>query len=42
VVNVILHADDSDGLIGDVARHLLDLHAEACDAGVADAIKLAR
>jgi uncharacterized Zn finger protein len=42
VVKVILHADDSDGLIGDVARDLLDLHAEACDAGVADPIKLAR
>jgi hypothetical protein len=42
VVKVILHADDSDGLIGDVARELLDLHAEACDAGVADPIKLAR
>ncbi len=42
VVKVILHADDSDGLIGDVARELLDLHAEACDAGVADTIKLAR
>ncbi len=42
VVKVILHADDSDGLIGGVARELLDLHAEACDAGVADPIKLAR
>lgn len=42
VVKVILHADDSDGLIGDVARKLLDLHAEACDAGVADPVKLAR
>jgi len=42
VVKVILHADDSDGLIGDVARELLDLHAEACDSGVADAIELAR
>ncbi len=42
VVKVILQADDSDGLIGDVARELLDLHAEACDAGVADPIKLAR
>jgi hypothetical protein len=36
VVKVIMHADDSDGLIGDVARELLDLHARACDAGVAD------
>jgi hypothetical protein len=42
VVKVILHADDSDGLIGDVARDLLDLHAEACDLGVADSTKLAR
>jgi len=42
VVKVILHADDSDGLIGDIARELLDLHGEACDAGVADTIKLAR
>ncbi len=41
VVKVILHADDSDGPIGDVARELLDLHAEACDTGVADAINLA-
>ncbi len=27
VVKVILHADDSDGLIGDLAREVLDLHA---------------
>jgi hypothetical protein len=42
VVKVILHADDSDGLIGDLARELLDLHAQACVAGVADPIQLAR
>jgi hypothetical protein len=42
VVKVILKADDSDGLIGDLARDLLDLHARACDAGNADPIKLAR
>jgi hypothetical protein len=42
VVKVILKADDSDGMIGDVARELLDLHARACDAGSADPIKLAR
>jgi hypothetical protein len=42
VVKVILKADDSDGLIGDVARELLELHGEACHAGVADPIKLAR
>jgi uncharacterized Zn finger protein len=41
VVKVILNADDSDGLIGDVARELLELHAVACDAGVADPVKLA-
>lgn len=42
VVKVILEADDSDGLIGDLARELLDLHARACDARNADPIKLAR
>ncbi|HET6793873.1 MAG TPA: hypothetical protein VFH45_05505 [Acidimicrobiales bacterium] len=42
VARVILHADDSDGLIGDVARQLLELHAELCKAGVADPLKLAR
>jgi hypothetical protein len=42
VVRVILKADDSDGMIGDLARDLLDIHATACDAGVADPIKLAR
>ena len=42
VVKVIQHADDSDGLIGDLARDLLALHARACDAGVADPVKLAR
>jgi len=41
-VKVILKADDSDGMIGDLARDLLDLHARACDAGNADPIKLAR
>lgn len=41
VVKVILHADDSSGLIGDLARDLLDTHARACDAGVADPVKLA-
>ena len=34
-------ADDSSGLIGDLARGLLSAHARACDAGVADPIKLA-
>lgn len=42
VVKVILKADDSNGLIGYVARELLDLHARACDAGKADPVKLAR
>jgi hypothetical protein len=41
VVKVIGHADDSSGLIGDLARELLELHAVTCDAGVADRIKLA-
>jgi hypothetical protein len=41
VVKVIMHADDSDGLIGDLARDLLELHARACDAGVADPVELA-
>lgn len=41
VVKVIMHADDSDGLIGDMARDLLALHARACDAGVADPVDLA-
>lgn len=42
VLKVILKADDSDGMIGDLARELLDLHARACDAGTADPVKLAR
>ena len=41
VVKVIMHADDSDGLIGDLARDLLVLHARVCDAGVADPVDLA-
>jgi hypothetical protein len=41
VVKVIMHADDSDGLIGDLARELLALHARASDAGVADPVDLA-
>ena len=42
VVKVILHADDSNGSIGDLARDLLDIHAVACDAGVAEPLDLAR
>jgi hypothetical protein len=41
VVKVIMHSDDSNGTIGDLARELLEVHAEACDAGVADPVKLA-
>jgi hypothetical protein len=41
VVKVIQHADDSNGTIGDLARDLLALHAQACDALVADPLKLA-
>jgi hypothetical protein len=41
VVKVIMHADDSIGTIGDLARELLEVHAQACDAGVADPVKLA-
>lgn len=42
VVKVILRADDSNGMIGDVARDLLELHADACRPGVADSVKLAK
>lgn len=42
VVKVILHADDSDGMIGGLAQRLLELHAQACDARVADPLRLAR
>ena len=41
VVKVVTHADDSNGTIGDLARELLEVHAEACDAGVADPVRLA-
>jgi hypothetical protein len=41
VVKVIMHADDSNGTIGDLARELLEVHAQACDAGIADPVKLA-
>jgi hypothetical protein len=41
VVKVIHHADDSSGLIGDLARDLLALHLRACEAQVADPMKLA-
>jgi hypothetical protein len=43
VVKVIqTKADDSSGMVGDLARDLLNVHATACDAGVADPVKLAR
>ncbi len=41
VVKVIMHADDSNGTIGDLARELLDLHAQVCAAWVADPLTLA-
>jgi hypothetical protein len=41
LVKVIMHADDSNGTIGDLARELLEVHAVACDARVADPVKLA-
>lgn len=34
-------ADDSSAMVGDLARDLLKLHARACEAGVADPVKLA-
>ncbi len=42
LVKVILRADDSNGMIGDLARRALELHVRACDAGVADPVRLAR
>ncbi len=42
VIKVILRADDSNGEIGGLAAELLESHGLACDAGVADPVKLAR
>jgi len=42
VVKVILRADDSNGMIGDLASRLLGLHVAACAAGVAEPVRLAR
>ncbi|HET9074862.1 MAG TPA: hypothetical protein VFN48_09800 [Solirubrobacteraceae bacterium] len=43
VVKVLqTRADDSSGLVGDLARDLLALHAQVCDQGVADPVKLAK
>ncbi len=41
VVKVILRADDSNGMIGTLIDELLQIHAEVCDAYVADPRKLA-
>jgi hypothetical protein len=41
VVKLVHHADDSSGLIGDLVRELLELHAVACDTGMSDPLKLA-
>ncbi len=42
LVKVLLRADDSNGQIGSLAHDLLQLHAEVCDAGVADPTALAK
>lgn len=42
MVKVLQRGDDSSGAIGDIARELLELHAIACDAQVADPVKLAK
>jgi hypothetical protein len=42
VVKVILKADDSSGTIGELARQLLEIHEQVCDAGVADGVRLAK
>jgi hypothetical protein len=42
VIKVILRADDSDGMIGNLAGRLLELHERACEAGVADPKALAK
>lgn len=42
VVKVLLRADDSNGMIGGLAHDLLELHAQACEPGVADPVKLAK
>jgi hypothetical protein len=41
VSKVITHADDSYGMIGGLVRELLEIHARACDTGVAEPVKLA-
>jgi hypothetical protein len=42
MIKVILRADDSNGEIGGLVAALLEFHVLACDAGVADPVKLAR
>jgi hypothetical protein len=42
VVKVILRSDDSNGMIDDLARDLLELHAQACQPDVADPTRLAK
>lgn len=42
LVKVILRADDSNGMIGDLCREVLDMHRRASAAGVADPAKLAK
>lgn len=42
VVKVILRADDSSGMIGDLAGQLLEIHEQICGAGVADPKALAK
>jgi hypothetical protein len=42
IVGVVLHADDSDGLIGSLVEDLLQLHVDLCATGIADPLKLAR
>lgn len=42
LVKVIQRADDSNGMIGDLAHRTLELHREACAAGAADPVALAK
>jgi hypothetical protein len=42
LVKVIMRADDSNGMIGDLARQVLDLHREACAGGEAEPQALAK
>ncbi|MGI8793843.1 MAG: hypothetical protein ACR2H3_11835 [Acidimicrobiales bacterium] len=37
-----MRADDSDGMIGELCRDVLELHRQACPAGVADPQRLAK